>query len=41
MNFINYISTIIIPFVIVFSIGYGIAEKKMCMIFLLSGQRRE
>lgn len=41
MNFINYISTIIIPFVIVFAIGYGIAEKKNVYDILLSGQRRE
>lgn len=37
MNFINYMSAIIIPLVIVFVIGYGIAEKKNVYDIFLRG----
>ena len=40
MNFINYISTIIIPFVIVFAIGYGIAEKKNVYDIFIVGAKK-
>ena len=40
MNFINYISTIIIPFVIVFVIGYGIAEKKNVYDIFIVGAKK-
>ena len=40
MNFINYISTIIIPFVIVFSIGCGIAEKKNVYDIFIVGAKK-
>ena len=40
MNFINYISMIIIPFVIVFAIGYGIAEKKNVYDIFIVGAKK-
>ena len=40
MNFINYISTIIIPFVIVFAIGYGIMEKKNVYDIFIVGAKK-
>lgn len=40
MNFINYISTIIIPFVIVFAVGYGIIEKKNVYDIFIVGAKR-
>ena len=40
MNFINYISTIIIPFVIVFAIGYGIVEKKNVYDIFIVGAKK-
>lgn len=39
MNFINYMSAIIIPLVIVFVIGYGIAEKKNVYDIFLRGTK--
>lgn len=39
MNFINYISAIIIPLVIVLVIGYGIAEKKNVYDIFLRGAK--
>ena len=39
MNFINYMSAIIIPLVIVFVIGYGIAEKKNVYDIFLRGAK--
>lgn len=40
MSFINYISTIIIPFVIVFAIGYGIIEKKNVYDIFIVGAKK-
>ena len=40
MNFINYISTIIIPFIIVFAIGYGIMEKKNVYDIFIVGAKK-
>lgn len=40
MSFINYISTIIIPFVIVFAIGYGIIEKKNVYDIFIVGSKK-
>lgn len=40
MNFINYISTIIIPFIIVFAIGYGIMEKKHVYDIFIVGAKK-
>lgn len=40
MNFINYISTIIIPFVIVFVIGYGLSEKKNVYDIFMQGAKK-
>lgn len=39
MNFINYISAIIIPLVIVLVIGYGIAERKNVYDIFLRGAK--
>ena len=40
MNFINYISTIIIPFVIVFVVAYGIIEKKNVYDIFMIGAKK-
>ncbi len=37
MNIINYISTIIIPFVIVFVVAYGVIEKKNVYDIFMNG----
>ncbi len=40
MNFINYISTIIIPFIIVFIIAYGIIEKRNVYDIFIVGAKK-
>ena len=40
MNLINYISTIIIPFVIVFAIAYGIIEKRNVYDIFIIGAKK-
>ena len=40
MNLINYISTIIIPFVIAFAVGYGIIEKKNVYDIFIIGAKK-
>ena len=40
MNFINYISTIIIPFIIVFIIAYGIIEKRNVYDIFIIGAKK-
>ena len=40
MDFINYISEIIIPFIIVFIIAYGFIEKKNVYDIFITGEKR-